>query len=162
VWQRDKSVYVQGKIDGRSFAGWVEAADVQSGEQVMMAAVPDGDGYMIYAIVACERNVFFLPPKCQRGEYTNSIKIYVVNILCAYILLSPIFVPPLFKHGAFIGSFVIYNIFSLFVGTAVYFRILKKYRPYAIFFKKIDDVLHLDGYTEMTLWKLEQAEKNKN
>lgn len=57
---------------------------------------------------------------------------------------------------------MIYNIFSLFVGTAVYFRILKKYRPYAIFFKKIDDVLHLDGYTEMTLWKLEQAEKNKN
>ncbi|EGI5078298.1 hypothetical protein AH866_24660, partial [Salmonella enterica subsp. enterica serovar Infantis] len=73
VWQRDKSMYVQGKIDGKPFAGWVETADVQPGEQVMMAAVPNGDGYMIYAIAVPEKNIVYLPPKCRRSKKSGII-----------------------------------------------------------------------------------------
>ncbi|EBO9593741.1 hypothetical protein [Salmonella enterica] len=94
VWQRDKSVYVQGKIDGRSFAGWVEAADVQSGEQVMMAAVPDGDGYMIYAIVACERNVFFY----RQSVSGENIRIVLKSMSLTYYVLTFFYRRFLFNH----------------------------------------------------------------
>lgn len=143
VWQRDKSVYVQGKIDGKPFAGWVETADVQPGEQVMMAAVPDGDGYMIYAIAVPERKDVFLPPKCRSGKGWYGYKTYFLSCL---ILLSPFFIWGVIASKKILLSLGWYLSCSVFLGLVSRWQIIRKDRVYWDFFKKIDDVLHLDGY----------------
>lgn len=145
VWQREKSVYVQGKIDGKPFWGWVADADVQPGEQVEMAVIEEDEGYQIYAIHVPCRNIAFLPPKCQRGS-NNVAKDYFKAIAAMYMLLFLIFIFPMTRSGEFIGSLVIYSIFSVVLGSIVFYRVTKRSRPYWDFFKKIDDVLHLDGF----------------
>lgn len=158
VWQRDKSVYVQGKIDGKPFAGWVETVDVQPGEQVMMAAVPDGDGYMIYAIAVPGKNIVYLPPKCRRSKKSGIISDNIRAIAMMHVVLSPFFIIILFMSREFLNSFLFIFIASIFLGPIIKYRIDKREGPYWEFFQKIDDVLHLDGYTPMTLWKLKKAE----
>lgn len=160
VWQRDKSVYVQGKIDGKPFAGWVETADVQPGEQVMMAAVPDGDGYMIYAIAVPEKNIVYLPPKCRRSKKNGIVRDNIRAIAMMHLVLSPFFVALLFISGEFIDSLLFIFISSFFLGPVIKWRIDRREGSYWAFFQKIDDVLHLDGYTAMSLWKLKKAEAN--
>ena len=162
VWQRDKSVYVQGKIDGKPFAGWVETVDVQPGEQVMMAAVPDGDGYMIYAIAVPEKNIVYLPPKCRRSKKSGIISDNIRAISMMHVVLSPFFIIILFMSKEFLNSFIFIFIASLFLGPIIKYRIDRREGPYWAFFQKIDDVLHLDGYTPMTLWKLKKAENVRN
>ncbi|WAH52859.1 hypothetical protein LMA04_02025 [Pseudescherichia vulneris] len=143
VWQRDKSVYVQGKIDGKPFAGWVETANVQPGEQVMMAAVPDGDGYMIYAIAVPERKDVFLPPKCRSGKGWYGYKTYFLSYL---ILLSPFFIWGVIASKKILLSLGWYLSCSVFLGLVSRWQIIRKDRVYWELFKRIDDVLHLDGY----------------
>ena len=143
VWQRDNSVYVQGKIDGKPFAGWVETADVQPGEQVMMAAVPDDDGYMIYAIAVPNRKDVFIPPKCRSGEGWRGYKAYI--LVCS-MFLSPFFIWGILASDQYALSAVLYILISLFLALIFRWSVIKKDRIYWEFFKKIDDVLHLDGY----------------
>ncbi|KMV32389.1 putative type VI secretion system effector [Franconibacter pulveris] len=162
VWQRDKSVYVQGKIDGKPFAGWVETVDVQPGEQVMMAAVPDGDGYMIYAIAVPGKNIVYLPPKCRRSKKSGIISDNIRAIAMMHVVLSPFFIIILFMSREFLNSFLFIFIASVFLGPIIKYRIDRREGPYWAFFQKIDDVLHLDGYTPMTLWKLKKAEEARN
>lgn len=145
VWQRDKSVYVQGKIDGKPFAGWVADADIEPGEQVEMAVVEKEGEYQVYAIHVPCRNIAYLPPKCQRGS-SNTAKDYFKTIAAMYIFFSPIFIFPMTRPGKFIGSLVVYSAFSVVLGSIVFYRITKRNRPYWDFFKKIDDVLHLEGF----------------
>ncbi|EAQ2493079.1 hypothetical protein CPK96_24085 [Salmonella enterica] len=160
VWQRDKSMYVQGKIDGKPFAGWVETADVQPGEQVMMAAVPNGDGYMIYAIAVPEKNIVYLPPKCRRSKKSGIISDNIRAIAMMHVVLSPFFIIILFMSRGFLNSFLFIFIASVFLGPIIKYRIDRREGPYWAFFQKIDDVLHLDGYTPMTLWKLKKKTEN--
>ena len=160
VWQRDKSVYVQGKIDGKPFAGWVETADVQPGEQVMMAAVPGGDGLIIYAIAVPEKNIVYLPPKCRRSKKNGIVRDNIRAIAMMHLVLSPFFVALLFISGEFFDSLLFIFISSLFLGPVIKWRIDRREGSYWAFFQKIDDVLHLDGYTAMSLWKLKKAEAN--
>ena len=160
VWQRDKSVYVQGKIDGKPFAGWVETADVQPCEQVMMAAVPGGDGLIIYAIAVPEKNIVYLPPKCRRSKKNGIVRDNIRAIAMMHLVLSPFFVALLFISGEFFDSLLFIFISSLFLGPVIKWRIDRREGSYWAFFQKIDDVLHLDGYTAMSLWKLKKAEAN--
>ena len=157
VWQREKSVYVQGKIDGKPFAGWVETADVRPGEQVMMAAVPDGDGYMIYAIAVPEKNVLYLPPKCRSGNEWRQYKLY---FLVCLIFLFPFFTWGGLASGKYINSLGLLLVATFFLGLIFRWSVIRKDNVYWDFFQKIDDVLHLDGYTAMSLWKLKKAEAN--
>lgn len=162
VWQRDKSVYVQGKIDGKPFSGWVETADVQPGEQVMMAAVPDGDGYMIYAIAVPEKNIVYLPPKCWSGKSRGGLSHYIKSMAIAYLFLSPFFIAILCKTAELINTLIFSVTFTVFIVLPATWLGNRKRQPHWFFFKKIDDVLHLDGYTAMTLWKLKKAEEARN
>ena len=146
VWQRDKSVYVQGKIDGKPFAGWVETVDVQSGEQVMMAAVPDGDGYMIYAIAVPEKNIVYLPPKCWSGKNRGGLSHYIKALAIAYLFLSPFFMAILCKTAELINTLIFSVAFTAFIVLPATWLGNRKRQPYWFLFKKIDDVLHLDGY----------------
>lgn len=162
VWQRDKSVYVQGKIDGKPFSGWVETADVQPGEQVMMAAVPDGEGFMIYAIAVPGKNIVYLPPKCWSGKNRGGLSDYIKALAIAYLFLSPFFIAILCKTAELINTLIFSVTFAAFIVLPATWLGNRKRQPYWAFFQKIDDVLYLDGYTPMTLWKLKKAEAARN
>lgn len=136
VWQRDKSVYVQGKIDGKPFAGWVETADVQPGEQVMMAAVPDGDGYMIYAIAAPEKNIVYLPPKCWSGKNQGGLSHYIKALAIAYLFLSPFFIAILYKTAELINTLIFSVTFTAFIVLPATWLGNRKRQPHWLFFQK--------------------------
>ena len=146
VWQREKSVYVQGKIDGKPFSGWVTEADIQPGERIDMAAMPEGEGYLVYAILVPERDVAFLPPKCYRGKTSTGISDYIKSFTIAYILLSPFSIIILCASLDFFNTLLFSVIFTMFVGLPANWLGNKKRMPHWLFFNKIDDALHLDGF----------------
>ena len=112
-------LYTRGKINGKTFSGWFGMTDIRPGDLVEMAAMPDGDNYLIYAIINITRGTISLTPKCYKGRLSNSF--HLVSLFTFAMVLVP-FLYPFFAAHAFFSTLCIYIATSLFLSIAIYRR----------------------------------------
>ncbi|KMV35859.1 putative type VI secretion system effector [Franconibacter pulveris] len=112
-------LYTKGKINGKTFSGWFGMTDIRPGDSVEMAAMPDGDNYLVYAIINITRGTISLTPKCYKGRLSNSF--HLVSLFTFAMVLVP-FLYPFFAAHAFLSTLCIYIATSLFLSIAIYRR----------------------------------------
>lgn len=112
-------LYTKGKINGKTFSGWFGMTDIRPGDLVEMAAMPDGDNYLVYAIINITRGTISLTPKCYKGRLSNSF--HLVSLFTFAMVLVP-FLYPFFAAHAFLSTLCIYIATSLFLSIAIYRR----------------------------------------
>ncbi|KMV35860.1 putative type VI secretion system effector [Franconibacter pulveris] len=113
-------LYTRGKINGKTFSGWFGMTDIRPGDSVEMAAMPYGDGYLVYAIINISRGTISITPECNEGKPSNA---FYVNALIIFGLFLIPFLYPFFAANAFFSTLCIYVATSLFVSIGVYKRI---------------------------------------
>ncbi|WAH52871.1 hypothetical protein LMA04_02095 [Pseudescherichia vulneris] len=84
-------LYTKGKLDGKAVSGWFGMTDIRPGDSVEMAAAPNGDNYLVYAIVNLARKTIFLTPKCYKGKLSNSF--HMVALFTFAMILVPFLYP---------------------------------------------------------------------
>ncbi|WNN47507.1 putative type VI secretion system effector [Siccibacter colletis] len=112
-------LYTKGKINGKTFSGWFGMTDIRPGDLVEMAAMSDGDNYLVYAIINITRGTISLTPKCYKGRLSNSF--HLVSLFTFAMVLVPFLYPFLAAH-AFLSTLCIYIATSLFLSIAIYRR----------------------------------------
>ena len=113
-------LYTRGKINGKTFSGWFGMTDIRPGDCVEMAAMPYGDGYLVYAIINISRGTISITPECNEGKSSNA---FYVNALIIFGFFLIPFLYPFFAANAFFSTLCIYVATSLFVSLGVYKRI---------------------------------------
>lgn len=118
-----KCLFIKGKIDGKSFSGWFGMTNLEVGDKVEMAAMPDGEGYLVYAVINVTKGTISMTPKCCVGRWTNSFNTTLIFSLLFFVL------PFLFLYlaaGFFIITFILYVFLSLVMACFIYYTIEKK------------------------------------
>lgn len=136
---KQKSIHVKGRVEGKSFSGWFGMTDIRPGDYVEMAAIPDGDNYLIYAIASPERRTVSFVPKCDFGNQTVNIKQSIVIWLIAGLV---VYIPSLMINPeSRLTVTVIYLIVCYLLALFSQYQIRKQKGCIMRLFDEICDVL---------------------
>jgi len=136
---KQKSLHVKGKVDGKSFAGWFGMTDIRPGDYVEMAAMPDNDGYLIYAIASPKRRTVSFVPRCDFGNQTVNIKQSIVIWLIAGLV---VYIPSLMINPeSRLAVTVIYLVACYLLARFSQYQIRKQKGCIMRLFDEICDVL---------------------
>ncbi|MFD3246721.1 putative type VI secretion system effector [Rahnella aquatilis] len=72
--KESKCSYIKGKVNGKIFSGWLRQTNVQVGDYVEMAVMPEGNNYYIYALATPHKGVISTIPNCYAGRRYPNIK----------------------------------------------------------------------------------------
>ena len=104
--------FVRGRINGKSFYGWLGKTNIQVGDYVEMAAMEKDGGYVIYAIAHPERRTISVTPRCSKGldGYIKNTRLYVrvFNFIVALIILVPLAIAGGLTLSILFISFIVY------------------------------------------------------
>ena len=76
--KESQCIYVKGKVDGKLFSGWLKQTNIQVGDYVEMAAMPEDDGFKIYAATKPQLETISVTTGCYAGKNRFSIR-YVIK-----------------------------------------------------------------------------------
>ncbi|MBU9816609.1 hypothetical protein J1781_17360 [Rahnella sp. C60] len=76
--KESQCIYVEGKVDGKLFSGWLKQTNIQVGDYVEMAAMPEDDGFKIYAAAKPQLETISVTTGCYAGKNRFSIR-YVIK-----------------------------------------------------------------------------------
>ncbi|AEX50503.1 hypothetical protein GRAQ_03617 [Rahnella aquatilis CIP 78.65 = ATCC 33071] len=76
--KESRCIYVEGKVDGKFFSGWLKQTNIQVGDYVEMAAMPEDDGFKIYAAAKPQLETISVTTGCYAGKNRFSIR-YVIK-----------------------------------------------------------------------------------
>lgn len=131
-------LYTRGKINGKTFSGWFGMTDIRPGDHVEMAAMPDGDNYLVYAIINISRGTISITPECFKGKSSNAF--HIVALFVFSVLLIP-FLYPFFTANAFLNTLCIYVATSLLSSVGIYRQGMKRQGEQFKLYGRIADVL---------------------
>ncbi|WP_337264548.1 MULTISPECIES: putative type VI secretion system effector [unclassified Serratia (in: enterobacteria)] len=69
-----KCLYVKGRIGGKVFSGWLNKTNIQVGDYLEMAVMPDGDEYKMYAVANPQQGTISTTPGSNAGSQSFSFK----------------------------------------------------------------------------------------
>ncbi|MER0124173.1 putative type VI secretion system effector [Franconibacter daqui] len=131
-------LYTKGKINGKTFSGWFGMTDIRPGDHVEMAAMPYGDGYLVYAIINVSSSTISMTPECFKGKSSNAF--HIVALFIFSVLLIP-FLYPFFTANAFLNTLCIYVATSLLLSIGIYRQGMKRQGEQFKLYGRIADVL---------------------
>ncbi|WNN47509.1 putative type VI secretion system effector [Siccibacter colletis] len=131
-------LYTRGKINGKVFSGWFGMTDIRPGDHVEMAAMPYGDGYLVYAIINVSSSTISMTPECFKGKSSNAF--HIVALFIFSVLLIP-FLYPFFTANAFLNTLCIYVATSLLSSVGIYRQGMKRQGEQFKLYARIADVL---------------------
>ncbi|MBF7958160.1 putative type VI secretion system effector [Rahnella victoriana] len=76
--KESQCIYVKGKVNGKLFSGWLKQTNIQVGDYVEMAAMPEDDGFKIYAAAKPQLETISVTTGCYAGKNRFSIR-YVIK-----------------------------------------------------------------------------------
>ncbi|MFU0920978.1 putative type VI secretion system effector [Kluyvera sichuanensis] len=139
--KKQKSIHVKGKIDGKSFSGWFGMTDIRPGDRVEMAAMPDGDNYLIYAIINVSRGTISVTPQCTIGK--SAFPPHLL-ILFSFLFLLIVFIPA-FMGFEFVPTLVVYIATSLAFSAGIHNQIMNRRGPRFALYAQIAEALEFPG-----------------
>ena len=131
-------LHISGKINGKAFSGWFGMTDIRAGDHVEMAAMPYGDGYLVYAIINVSSSTISMTPECFKGKSSNAF--HIVALFIFSVLLTP-FLYPFFTANAFLNTLCIYVATSLLSSVGIYRQGMKRQGEQFKLYARIADVL---------------------
>ncbi|WP_428943822.1 putative type VI secretion system effector [Pantoea sp. FN060301] len=137
-----KCLYVKGKIDGKVFSGWFGMTNIRPGDKVEMAVMPDGDGYLAYAIINLSRKTISMTPECNDGKSSNA---FHLTALFFFVVFFIPFIFPFLYANAFLTTLCVYVSVSLFISVGVYKQTQNKKGAQFDLYERIADVLGFPG-----------------
>ncbi|MBD2794438.1 putative type VI secretion system effector, partial [Xenorhabdus szentirmaii] len=91
------SDFVQGKINGKRFYGWLGKTVIKENDYVEMVVMEKDDCYVVYAITLPEKRILMMTPQCMHGRYLALLE----GAMGAFFLcLVAIFFMALFMIGS--------------------------------------------------------------
>ncbi len=72
--KESKCSYIEGKINGNTFSGWVRQTNVKVGDYVELAAMQEENNYYIYALATPRKGIISMLPNCYAGRRYPNIK----------------------------------------------------------------------------------------
>ncbi|KEY59304.1 putative type VI secretion system effector [Serratia sp. DD3] len=144
-----RCIYVKGKIGGKSFSGWLNKTDIQVGDYLEMAVMPDGGEYKMYAVANPQQQTISTTPGCSAGSrcFTLIGIMKIVAIIFSFIiLLPPIFASLTLKEWGY--ALLIYGALTGIISIIVYYISVKEERAPGDLFERICAALNIpDGKT---------------
>ncbi|MEA9393067.1 putative type VI secretion system effector [Acerihabitans sp. TG2] len=161
-----KCLYIKGIIAGKVFSGWLNKTNIQIGDYLEMAVMPDGDEYRMYAVANPQQNTISLPPECHGGTESFPFKIALkINAVLFFLFSLPfiVFGSPNAEQWFYI--ILIYLTATAAMSYAVYRGEMNARRATGNLFEKICTVLNIEGsknldLVEYTRIKLKKMQKN--
>ena len=127
--KESRCIYVEGKVDGKLFSGWLKQTNIQVGDYVEMAVIPQGNEYKTYAITKPQDGIISITPKCQAGSesvfFKDVLKATAMVLGCMLICIIVIAFFAIRNFEGFLYVILFYCISTLLVSFFVH-RELKK------------------------------------
>ncbi|MFD3246722.1 putative type VI secretion system effector [Rahnella aquatilis] len=70
--------YVTGRVDGKAFSGWLRHTNMQVGDYVEIAAMPENNEYRIYAVANPKTRIISTTQNCHFGRKYSNVKEFTV------------------------------------------------------------------------------------
>nr|WP_282100192.1 putative type VI secretion system effector [Hafnia alvei] len=67
--KNDACDFIQGKINGKNFQGWLGKTNASVGDYVEMAVVDKGNSFIVYAIAIPDLCTISITPRCDMGRW---------------------------------------------------------------------------------------------
>ncbi|MBF7958163.1 putative type VI secretion system effector [Rahnella victoriana] len=158
--KESKCSYIKVKVNGKIFSGWVRQTNVQVGDYVEMAAMPEGNNYYIYALATPNKGIISIIPNCYAGRNYPNIKQLVTmygKFYTIVFLIMCLFETPTLEQ--FIYAILVVSSFSAATTYFVYRGMINENHAPGKLFEEICNVLNipngeklnLSEYTEMKI-----------
>ncbi|WP_428943826.1 putative type VI secretion system effector [Pantoea sp. FN060301] len=156
-----KCLYVKGKIDGKLFSGWFGMTNIRPGDKVEMAVMPDGDGYLAYAIANPEQRTISFIPKCNSNGRIFSLPITLLGTFG--MLFIPFFLAMLFAEGEIFWWVLFwYGVVATALGIGVYNSTKKERGVHFELYRRIVIALQLPGGDKYDLRNVNMKKRKEN
>ncbi len=76
--KESRCIYVEGKVDGKVFSGWLHQTNVKVGDFVEIAATPESGEYKIYAIANPQTQIISTTINCYCGRNYSHTKGFIM------------------------------------------------------------------------------------
>ena len=127
--KESRCIYVEGKVDGKLFSGWLKQTNIQVGDYIEMAVMSQGNEYKTYAITKPQDGIISITPKCQAGSesvfFKDVLKATAMVLGCMLICIIVIAIFAIRNFEGFLYVILFYCISTLLVSFFVH-RELKK------------------------------------
>ncbi|MEA9393585.1 putative type VI secretion system effector [Acerihabitans sp. TG2] len=163
----DPADFVQGKINGIAFQGWLGMTNARKGDFVEMIVAPKGDYYEVYALANPQTRVLSITPRCRQGinaHLKEGAKLGHIFVgICFVFFAVPFLIMLILTDKKFTFEnyfwmfffFVVFDLFFYFKGKSL---ALKKVKPTIILAEMIFSTL---GFENSSAVDLEKITKNK-
>ena len=154
-------LYTKGKINGKMFSGWFGMTNICPGDYVEMAAMPDGEAYLVYAIANPEQRTISLTPKCNSNGWLYSLPMSFVGSFG--LLFIPSFLIALCAGMSWLPwSIFWYVLLSTAFGISIYRNIKKEHGVHFELYRRIAIALELPGGDKYDLGKVNRKIRKDN
>ncbi|AEX50502.1 hypothetical protein GRAQ_03618 [Rahnella aquatilis CIP 78.65 = ATCC 33071] len=76
--KESQCIYVTGKVDSRVFSGWLRHSNMQVGDYVEIAAMPENNEYRMYAVANPKTRIISTTQNCHFGRKYSNVKEFTV------------------------------------------------------------------------------------
>ncbi|WP_350307599.1 putative type VI secretion system effector [Photorhabdus viridis] len=159
VRESDVCDFVQGKINGIPFHGWLGFTSAKVGDYVELAVTEQAGYYVVYAIANPELRVISMTPRCNQGIHANSKEqifnaCYFFSAYLLFLVIANIFFigENMFVFLEYVLPFCVLMI-AIFA-PSTYYQGMKKPRPSIRLAEEIFTALGFPDPTEVNLRRL--------
>ncbi len=152
--KESQCIYVTGKVDSRVFSGWLRHSNMQVGDYVEIAAMPENNEYRMYAVANPKMRIISTTQNCHFGRKYSNVKEFTiltgVFYTSIFIFLCLLEFPTLEEF-----LYAILVIFSLTITTAFFITrgIKNENRAPGELFEKICNALEIYNGETLNLAK---------
>ncbi|WP_415838646.1 putative type VI secretion system effector, partial [Rahnella victoriana] len=76
--KESQCIYVTGKVDSRVFSGWLRHSNMQVGDYVEIAAMPENNEYRMYAVANPKTRIISTTQNCHFGRKYSNVKEFTI------------------------------------------------------------------------------------
>ena len=152
--KESQCIYVTGKVDSKVFSGWLRHSNMQVGDYVEIAAMPENNEYRMYAVANPKMRIISTTQNCHFGRKYSNVKEFTiltgVFYTSIFIFLCLLEFPTLEEF-----SYAILVIFSLTITTTFFITrgIKNENRAPGELFERICNALEIYNGEKLNLAK---------
>ncbi|KER03508.1 hypothetical protein LGZ99_08485 [Photorhabdus temperata] len=155
----ERSHFVQGKINGTPFHGWLGLTTVKTGDYVELAATDQGEYYVVYALTNPRRRTISTTPCCNKGVRSKAwdevFYTWIVFLLILAVCLGAILFPDGSDLWGIAGVFTLWIMFfAAVLSPYMYYLSIKKPWPSVKLAQDIFTVLGFPNPQDISLGKI--------
>jgi hypothetical protein len=158
-----KCTYVSGKISGKTFSGWLGKTNIQLGDQVEMAVMPQGEQYKMYAVANPLQRTISTTIGCSAGHANYSMRLSMTAMTTVFMSIAIIVILFSLDKGIeyALKVLAICGVISVVSGFFIYKGVVKDTRATSDLFERICAALEIPNGEHLILDTLTKDKINQ-